>query len=191
MIAIIGLGNPGEHYKETRHNIGWLVINMLQNKWDFPQFRNNTKFNAFISKGSMKGVDVLLVKPTTFMNESGDAVKKISSYFKIPAEHIYIIHDELDLPFGSFKISIKRGAAGHNGIQSILEQLGKNVFYRWRIGINNKAARPGDSRSFVLKQFSFLERRKMTKLFEKIKQSIEQALSSSPENAMTETNKRV
>ena len=137
MNIIIGLGNPGNRYKNTRHNIGFLFVDALQEAWDFPSFVTNTKFNAEISEGYRDAEKILLVKPLTFMNESGIAVRKILDFYKLQPSDIVVIQDELDLPIGKHKIATDSGSAGHNGIKSIIEHIGTQTFTRLRIGIAN------------------------------------------------------
>jgi len=135
MKLIIGLGNPGIKYEKTRHNLGWLVIDQLAQKIGINNWKNETKFNSLLAQGSFNDQKIILVKPETFMNNSGSAVQSIANYYKIPFKKIIIIHDEIDFPLGEIKIQESRGAAGHKGIQSIINHLGTNEFNRVRIGI--------------------------------------------------------
>ena len=179
MRLIVGLGNPGDKYKDTRHNVGWQLADYLHEAWSFVDWDEKKKFKSHIAKGTVGDASVTLVKPQTFMNNSGDAVEALASYFDISSENIWVIQDELDLSFGNFKIQADRGSASHNGIESIMNKLGTKNFNRIRIGISPTAdKRPQDSHYFVLKRFSFFERRKRSKLFEEIKISLEQKLSS-------------
>lgn len=177
MILIVGLGNPGAKYKDTRHNVGWQMIDHLHKAWSFVAFSHEKKFKSEIAKGTVDGTSIILVKPQTFMNASGESVQALANYFDIPPERIWILHDELDLPFGSYKFQKERGAAGHNGITSIIESLGTNTFHRVRIGISPSAEkRPQESKHFVLKKFSFFERRKRQHIFSEIQQILEKEL---------------
>ena len=178
MIVIIGLGNPEKKFTETRHNVGFQCIDYLHHAWQFVAWDEKKKFKSLIAKGTVDGVSVMLVKPQTYMNRSGEAVETLASYYDIPPENIWIIHDELDLPFSTFKVQHDRGSASHNGIESVMQSLGTKAFYRWRIGISpQEDRRPKNSHGFVLKKFSFFERRKRTKLFEKIKASLEEHIN--------------
>lgn len=132
MFLIVGLGNPETKYKDTPHNIGFKTIDLFKERFNFPNFE--IKNNKAISKKE----DVLLLKPLTYMNNSGIAVKEIKDFYKIPLENIIIIHDENDLTFSKIRISIDRGAAGHNGVISIIEKLGSKNFTRIRVGIQEE-----------------------------------------------------
>jgi PTH1 family peptidyl-tRNA hydrolase len=155
MKLIAGLGNYGPEYEKTRHNYGFMVIDEIQRKHDFPDFKLDKEHNALISK---KG-EVLLVKPQTYMNESGKAVKSIASYYKIDVKDIIVIHDDAETNLGEIKEVESRSAAGHNGVRSIIDELKTNEFKRLKLGINS------DDPSFknkpldetVLKNFSKAE----------------------------------
>ena len=135
MKLIIGLGNPGEKYEKTRHNTGFLAVDKIADNFQFPSFEFHRTFNAEISKDMINGEKVILVKPQTFMNNSGETVKAILDYYGIELESIVVIHDDLDIVIGEYKISKNRGSAGHRGVQSIMSYLGTEDFTRVRIGI--------------------------------------------------------
>lgn len=133
MNIIVGLGNPGPEYLDSRHNIGFMVADHLAREigganlvWSM-----DTKHNALVAKAA----DVLLVKPQTFMNNSGTAVAGLVSYYKIKPENVWVIHDDIDLPLGKIRIRQKGGSAGHNGVESILKTLGSDAFIRFRLGV--------------------------------------------------------
>src|SRR6185436_10932227 len=126
MMLIIGLGNPGTKYENTRHNFGFQVLDLL----DGGQQWENKYDSQFI-----KLDDVILAKPQTFMNKSGEAVKEILKFY--PAAELVVVHDELDLPLGSIKVQKDASSAGHNGVKSIIENLGTQNFIRIRLGIDN------------------------------------------------------
>ncbi|TFG35653.1 MAG: aminoacyl-tRNA hydrolase [Parcubacteria group bacterium] len=150
MILIVGLGNPGEKYENTRHNIGFRVVDQLKNDLSLADFDFDKKSNSFFSKNS----DLLLVKPDTYMNLSGQAVASLISYYKIGEKNRIIIHDDIDLPIGQIKISKDRGSAGHKGVESIIKNLGTKNFIRIRVGIKPKSGKPKKTEDFVLKKFS-------------------------------------
>ena len=157
MKIVIGLGNPGEKYKNNRHNAGFIILDELKNDWDFPEFEFSKKFNAEISEGNIESEKIILTKPQTFMNASGEAVQKIISFYKLTPEDIIVIHDDLDINFGELRSSTESRAAGHNGVQDIIDKLGTQNFKRIRIGIEGEEQRknriiPGDV--FVLQDFS-------------------------------------
>lgn len=149
---IIGLGNPGEKYLKTRHNIGFILLDLLADEYS-AKFNKNQTLNSEIAEVSLEGEKIILCKPQTFMNNSGQAVSKIVNYYKIDLKDILIIQDELDLPFGKIRISADSSSAGHKGIQSIINFLGTKNFKRLRFGINNnESSLPPEI--FVLKNFS-------------------------------------
>ena len=135
MILVIGLGNPGEKYKKTRHNLGRLVVSTWQFIIGFPDFRLEKKSNALISKGTFEQKRIILTLPETFMNNSGKSVKMLTKSYKLKPNNLIIVHDDIDLPLGTIRISIDRGAAGHKGVESIIKELGTKNFIRVRIGI--------------------------------------------------------
>jgi peptidyl-tRNA hydrolase, PTH1 family len=145
MKLIVGLGNPGEKYKNTRHNVGWRVLDTLAlkisntklqitNEAQNSKFKTEKKFNAEIIKIN----DLILAKPQTFMNSSGVAVKSLTTFYKLPTANIYIIHDDLDIPLGKYKIQFGKGPELHYGVKSIEEELGTKEFWRVRVGIDNR-----------------------------------------------------
>lgn len=149
MKIIFGLGNPGKEYENTRHNTGFFVLDKIREKYNFPEFEFNKKFNAEISKNN----EFILVKPQTFMNLSGAAVKNILDFYKLTADNITVIHDDIDLPIGKYKIAVDSSSAGHNGVQNIIEALGTQKFRRIRIGIKPECDIK-DASDFVLQKFT-------------------------------------
>ncbi len=134
MYLIVGLGNPGEKYRNNRHNIGFMAIEQIALKHDFPPFKK--KYNGLFSNGKIDSARVILLKPQTFMNRSGASVGAVVSFFKIPPENIIVFYDELDLPTGKLRIKINGGNGGHNGLRSIDSIIGKN-YRRVRMGIGH------------------------------------------------------
>jgi peptidyl-tRNA hydrolase, PTH1 family len=186
MILIIGLGNPGKYYARTRHNVGFMMVDKLQEEWNFPEFEFNKKFDTEISEGKINPPlppgegggegKILLAKPQTFMNRSGEAVKKIMKFYKLKPSDIIVIHDDLDIDLGKFKISADSSAAGHRGVESIIDALGTKNFKRLRIGIEGTEMRkkrkiPGDK--FVLKKFTESEKKKVSELLTNIEREIQ------------------
>ena len=162
MIIIIGLGNPGEQYKNTRHNVGFMAIDEFAKKNDFPEFSLQKKSNAFISKKE----NILLVKPQTFMNESGKAVQKITKNYKLKTTNLIVIHDDIDIPVGKIKIVKERGAAGHKGVESIIQNIGNEGLIRFRIGIGGK--KDAEAMRVVLKNFSGEEKKLITQTIQTV-----------------------
>ncbi|HLQ41175.1 MAG TPA: aminoacyl-tRNA hydrolase [Tetragenococcus sp.] len=138
MKMIVGLGNPGKKYEYTKHNVGFMTIDQLA-KENQTNFRKNS-FEAEVADFVVAGEKVLLVKPQTFMNDSGRAVGPLMTYFGIYEEELVVIHDDLDLPVGKVRLRQKGSAGGHNGLKSIISHLGNNHFNRIKIGIGRPAA---------------------------------------------------
>jgi len=176
MKLIVGLGNPGVKYEKTRHNLGWRVIDELNQDMAFNDWQIKIQFQTQICFGLLKKEKIILAKPQTFMNNSGVAVKLIANYYKIPAENISAIHDEIDLPLGEIKIQDNRGAAGHNGIKSIIKELKSKSFIRFRIGIRPKYKRSIETEKFVLESFTSQEEKTVEKTIKKAVQLITSSL---------------
>jgi len=160
---IIGLGNPGEQYTHTRHNIGRDIVAHFHNEHTFPDWHYDKKKHALHSTASIADNEVTLILPETFMNNSGIAVRAFFDALHIDTEHIIIVHDDLDLPLGRLRIGYNRGAGGHNGIKSIVQHLKTKAFTRLRFGIiptyNNEPRKPRGEQAvlnFVLKQFNYM-----------------------------------
>lgn len=185
---IVGLGNPGKKYKNTRHNLGFLVIDRFQKKNNFPDFKTSKKFNALISKDKLNGYEIILGKPQTFMNNSGLSVKKLLSFFK-PKELI-VIHDDIDLPFGKIKIVKNRGSAGHKGIESIINVIKTKNFIRIRIGIQPKNEKIKNPSDFVTQVFKKEEKAKLKNILENATSAIETILKEGLARAMETYNKK-
>ena len=140
MKLLVGLGNPGEKYDNTRHNAGFVVLDTLLKKYEDLEktfWETDKKNHALTKKITIGKEAVLLVKPTTFMNDSGKAVAAVASYYKIPSEDIIVIHDDIDIQFGKEKIRFGGGAGGHHGVESIIEHLKTDKFLRVRLGIGS------------------------------------------------------
>lgn len=159
-ILISGLGNPGINYENTRHNIGFNVIDAIAEHLDFPVF--SSKFSALISSKVIENNKVTLLKPQTFMNLSGQSLSKAMHFYKIELSDLIVVHDDLDLAFAKVKMKIGGGSGGHNGIKSIDQHLGLD-YYRLRIGIG-KPTNQKDVSNFVLDKFSKLEAEVIDKL---------------------------
>jgi PTH1 family peptidyl-tRNA hydrolase len=158
MIAIFGLGNPSKEYINTRHNLGFASIDLFWQKYSssFSNFSEKKEFNAQISEGVIDNNKIILIKPLTYMNESGRSVQQIKNFYKLENKDIWIIHDDLDLLPGKIKISINASAGGHNGIASIIQMLNAKDFVRFRIGIG-RPGMFGIIASYVLKKPSAKE----------------------------------
>jgi PTH1 family peptidyl-tRNA hydrolase len=148
---IVGLGNPGEKYESTRHNIGFSFIDKFSEQINSPI--TDSKFNSLYSNVNKDGKKLLLLKPQTYMNDSGVAVKKVKDFFKISSNQTIVIYDDLDLQVGQIKIKDTGGSGGHNGINSIIENIGNNNFIRIRIGIG-KPLEKSMTNKYVLSKFT-------------------------------------
>ena len=138
--VIVGLGNPGSKYTETRHNAGFWFIEEVARKYS-ATFRPEKKFHGEVAKISLEGKDIWLLKPDTFMNRSGLAVQSLLSFYRITAEQLLVAHDEIDLPPGTAKLKTSGGHGGHNGLRDIISQLGSKDFHRLRIGIGHPGSK--------------------------------------------------
>jgi PTH1 family peptidyl-tRNA hydrolase len=130
---VVGLGNPGAEYRNTRHNAGFMVVDRIA--LDFDIAVKNRKFDSVFGRGCVKDVEVLLAKPMAFMNRSGPPVQKLANFYRIQCEDMLVIHDDIDLAYGRIKIKEKGGHGGHNGIRSLMDAFGKGDFVRLRIGV--------------------------------------------------------
>ena len=180
MIIIIGLGNPGKKFENTRHNVGFMAIDKFAKKNNFPEFKLQKKLNALISEKE----DIILAKPQTFMNESGKSAKEIIK--NKSAENLIVIHDDIDLPVGKIKIVKERGSAGHKGVESIIQNIGNEGLVRFRIGIggqkNIKAMR------VVLKKFSEQEQKIINETIQKTVEALNLFIKEGLEKTMNEYN---
>ncbi len=187
MISIVGLGNPGKKFEKTRHNLGFRVIDLFAKKNKFPKFEFSEKLSSLISEGSVFGKEVLLIKPQTFMNNSGKALKLVVQHLKIDLENLWIIHDDLDFPLGKIKIVKNRGSAGHKGVQSIIEELKSKDFVRFRLGIGREERK--SKKDFVLEKFTKEEEKILKKVIKKVIEAIEFSLKEGIEKGMAQFNR--
>ncbi|PLR93302.1 aminoacyl-tRNA hydrolase [Bacillus sp. T33-2] len=151
MKLIVGLGNPGKQYEKTRHNIGFEVIDALSGRLNIPL--NQAKFKGVFGIGNMSGEKVLLLKPLTYMNLSGESIRAVMDYYDIGLEELAVIYDDLDLPVGKIRLRQKGSAGGHNGIKSTIAHLGSQSFNRIRVGIGRPVT-PMPITDYVLGRFA-------------------------------------
>jgi len=149
-MLVVGLGNPGPDYEQTRHNIGFMAVDLLVERWNSSW---SSKRSFARTRCNYAGRSLTLLKPQTFMNRSGDAVADQARFFNVPVPEIVVIHDELDLPFGSVRIKAGGGFAGHNGLRSIVDRTGSKDFLRVRVGIG-RPDHKGMVSSYVLSRFA-------------------------------------
>jgi PTH1 family peptidyl-tRNA hydrolase len=169
MLLLVGLGNPGAKYAGNRHNVGFIVADAVQRKYRFPAWR--TRFDGELTEGTIAEERVLLLKPMTFMNDSGRAVGYAANFYKIKPKDVIVMHDELDLAFGKVRAKTGGGLAGHNGLRSISQHLGGPDFRRVRIGIDH----PGHKdlvHNHVLSDFSSDESAAAVRIAEAIAEAV-------------------
>ncbi|KKW17406.1 MAG: Peptidyl-tRNA hydrolase [Candidatus Magasanikbacteria bacterium GW2011_GWA2_50_22] len=187
MQLIVGLGNPGEEYKKTRHNIGFAVLDSLGQKFTVDNtWKFNKKFDAELIETKLMCEKVILLKPQTFMNDSGAAVRVALQYYKLVPQDLLVIHDDLDLKLGTLRLAFGAGSAGHRGVQSIIDTLHTKEFWRLRVGIGLKR---GAAESFVLKPFSRLEQAKLKKTLALVAHAVQMIFELGHDRTQTEINK--
>ena len=164
-LLIVGLGNIGDQYTDNRHNIGFKALDHFAIKFDFPKWSEKTALKTRISENVLENTKVILIKPTTYMNNSGQAVLAVQNYYKIANERTLIVHDDIDIDFGQIRLRSGGKAAGHNGIKSVISYCGEE-FGRVRIGIGPKKPAAIPSEDFVLKNFSKKEKVEMSALLQ-------------------------
>lgn len=161
MYLIVGLGNPGIEYSHTRHNVGFDVIDLLAEKYNIKI--NRIKFKGSIGEGSIAGEKVILLKPSTFMNLSGESVIEACNFYKIPKENIIVLYDDISLEVGRLRVRPEGSAGGHNGIKNIIQHLSSEVFPRVKVGVGQPK---GDLVRHVLGNFSKEEKEVLSKVFQ-------------------------
>ena len=183
--VIVGLGNPGKEYAETRHNMGYKAIDVLSSDENIEIRRN--KFHSLIGQGRIAGKKVVLVKPETYMNRSGIAVREVAMYFNVAPENLIVIYDDIDLPSGSIRIRKSGGAGTHNGMKSVVEQLGTKDFVRIRIGVG--AAEAGeDLVNRVIGEVPKAERELLQKAAAEAAAAVKDIITIGVDNAMNRHN---
>ena len=189
MYIIAGLGNPTMQYEGTRHNAGFDVIDALADKYNISV--DGRKNRAYIGKGIIEGQKVLLVKPQTYMNLSGESIGGLVDYFKIDEEQdLIVIYDDISLSPGQIRIRKKGSAGGHNGIKNIIAHLGTQVFPRIKVGVGEQPKKY-DLADYVLSHFTKAEREEMEEGYQKAIQAVEKILAGEMEAAMNEFNRKV
>lgn len=184
----VGLGNPGREYENTRHNIGFLVIKRLAERWEIDVTRY--RFKSLTGDGYVNEKRAALVMPQTFMNRSGTAVGSFTHFYKLDLSHLMIIHDDLDLPFGSIRLRKSGGSAGQRGMQSIINRLGHSDFPRLRVGIGRPPGRM-DPVDYVLKKFKRADEILLDQVLDTCVDAVEMFMEQGIEKAMTLFNHSV
>ena len=186
---IVGLGNPGAKYEQTRHNIGFLAIESLARTWQI-NLSENRKFQGSAGEGiAVKGLKVLLLKPTTFMNLSGQSIRAVVDWYKLKPEEVLVVYDEMDLPLGKLRLRQSGSAGGHNGMKSAIAHLNSQNFPRLRIGIGREKSDEGQV-SHVLGRFSQAETKVMDEVLRLVTDAIELSLKQGIPKAMSLYNNR-
>ncbi len=188
MKLIVGLGNFGKEYEKTRHNAGFMAIDQFATEQQFPSFKNDPNFKAHITKNQ----DVILAKPTSFMNNSGEALSAIIKFYKIPLTDLLVIYDDIDLALGNIRFRPSGSPSTHNGMKSIVQHLGTSDFPRLRIGIESRgvtAPQAQDISSFVLSKFSDEELEKLSSSLQKAQKATKAFIENEPfETIMNQLN---
>ena len=186
MYLIAGLGNPGREYDMTRHNIGFEVIDYIADKCKVKV--KKLKFKGLYQKTEIEGEDVILLKPQTYMNLSGECIRDFSAFFKIPPEKIIIINDDVYLDEGRLRIRKSGSAGGHNGLKSIIYQLNSDKFIRIRIGVGKKQAEEQELADFVLSRFTKAQIPILEKAITNAADAVSEIIKNGTESAMNRFN---
>jgi PTH1 family peptidyl-tRNA hydrolase len=184
---LAGLGNPGPKYARNRHNVGFMVLDRFAQAHAAPALRE--RFSGVFGKGSVDGRDVVLLKPMTYMNLSGRSVQQAMHFFKIELRDLVVVHDELDLPFGTVRIKVGGGTAGHNGLGSITESCGGAGFCRVRVGIGRPQS--GSVEGFVLSDFSSAQSDELEDVLERATAALTDIVVRGTQAAMNAHNQKV
>lgn len=186
MYFIAGLGNPGREYAGTRHNVGFEVVDALCAKYDIKL--NKEKFRAVFGDGRIGGEKVIVAKPQTYMNLSGESIRELANWYKIDNEHIIIIYDDISLPVGKLRIREKGSAGGHNGIKNIIYQLNTDVFPRIKVGTGMPQDPGYDIKDYVLGHFSKEEIEILIKSAVRAVYAVEEIIKADAKSAMNKYN---
>lgn len=187
MYLVAGLGNPGSQYSLNRHNIGFMAIDVIAQQYNFPPFK--TKFNAHISEGRIGKRRIILCKPLTYMNLSGRSIAELARFYKIPSDHLYVLHDDLDLLPGKVKVKKGGGHGGHNGLKSIDACFGQE-YWRLRLGIGHPGVKDAVS-GYVLSNFKPSDEEWLTDLLVAIAAEIDTLFDSDPGQWLTRVHLRL
>ncbi len=183
---IVGLGNPGDKYEGTRHNVGFMVADELGERGRFPIQR--LKYKALTNTAAIGGQGALVMKPTTYMNLSGEAVGEAAKFYKIAPDRVLVISDDVDLPLGKLRIRTGGSAGGHNGLKSIIQHLGSDQFPRLKVGVGEKPHPGYDMADWVLSRFQGEDRKVMDEAVKRAADAVECFLRDGPQKAMNRYN---
>lgn len=191
MFLLVGLGNPGSDYASTRHNVGFMAVDAIKSAFGFPEFRLKRKFKAEVSQGRVGDRSVILAKPQTFMNASGESVGLLKTFYKIPVDHCIVTFDDKDLPFGRLRMREHGSSGGHNGVQSVMTHVKSDHFIRLRVGIAPETGEIRDTSSFVLDALTAKEKKQLPDILDRVVQIIRLALTESLAKAIESANIKI
>jgi PTH1 family peptidyl-tRNA hydrolase len=184
---IVGLGNPGPRYENTRHNVGVKVLELLLERAGASL--KSHKSGCLIAEVNISGEPCVLARSTSYMNESGGPVGKLVRWYKADPDHVVVVHDEIDIPFGEVRVKFGGGTAGHNGLRSLASHLGTNEFSRVRVGVSRPQGRR-DAADHVLDEFDRAERTELAEIVERAAHAVESIITNGVERTMNEVNTR-
>lgn len=180
-VLVVGLGNPGPNYATTRHNIGFMVVDVLADRMG-EKFKVHKKSGAEVATGRLAGRSVVLAKPRVYMNESGRQVGPLAKFYSVAPAEVVVVHDELDIDFGRIRLKGGGGVAGHNGLRSVSSALGSNDFHRVRVGIGRPPGQKSGA-TFVLENFNSVERKEVPTIIEQAADATELLIAQGLEPA--------
>ena len=189
MKLILGLGNPGRSYGWTRHNVGFLLLDCLAKRHGIEVSRRGMK--SLYGRGRIGSEEVILAKPQTFMNLSGEAAQRLLQFFKLKPEMVIVLHDDLDLSWGQVRVRVRGGDGGHKGIRSIIEALGNGGFVRFKIGVGRPEIPGQDPADFVLEPLTGGEKEEFKKMIEGHVEALEVLILEGPQKAMDRFHKKI
>jgi PTH1 family peptidyl-tRNA hydrolase len=184
---VVGLGNPGNRYRNTRHNVGFMTIESLAATWGI--LLAEEKFQARFGRGKIAGIAAILAEPLGYMNRSGPPVRQLADYFRITSDSLLVVHDDIDLAFGRLKLKEKGGHGGHNGVRSLMEAFGGGNFVRLRIGIG-RSATDGSVTDHVLGRYRKEERKLLDPILDSAREAVAVVLTEGLAVAMNRFNDR-
>ena len=188
MKLILGLGNPGRSYCWTRHNVGFLLLDCLAKRHRIEISRRGMK--SLYGRGRIGSEEVILAKPQTFMNLSGEAAQRLLQFFKLEPQKVIVLHDDLDLSWGQVRVRVRGGDGGHKGIRSIMEALGNESFVRFKIGIGRPERSSQDPADFVLEPMTGEKREELKEMIEGNAEALETLILEGPQQAMNRFHKK-
>ncbi|MBU1130660.1 aminoacyl-tRNA hydrolase [Patescibacteria group bacterium] len=185
MKLMVGLGNPGKKYQKTRHNVGWMVLDKLA---DGKKWNESKKAKALYLKKEVDGQQVELIKPTTYMNESGYAANYAFGNHNLNIDDVFVVYDDIDLPIGAIRVGKFTSSGGHKGVQSIIDNLKSKDFIRFRVGIKNDKTDKQPAEKFVLQKFSLFEKKQINESIQRTVEAIKLALKAPLDEVMNKFN---